>query len=980
MKALTTAGLTKLIQLIKSSFISVDDTVETTTVTLADVATTGDYDDLINKPTIPSTDNLANKDLSNLTTNGNDRLHALKGYLDEGELLTDSEGLSDVTSYAHSTFDVSKFTKVGSPTITDEGIASELHHGNYLQFFSNSIGVNYSTFEISYKINSGTLLPSSIYYLGSTSQMGLIIGFHDSRSVVLASSDGENWDISTGSRGSYTYSNNTDYWFKLKYDGTKYVFQYSLNGMDYTDDKVINVSTKLPMPVLFNISNVYGSNHFTGSIDLKQFSITVDGVEVFNGNKEGLDVIKPDDYTIVGSPTISADGIYTNTSGSVASVYSASSYSMSGAKHIEFLTPYFKMNALSASNFIATVYGDNATGGFVLGIYSNGKIQINYNNTSGTGTNTNVDYSVGKWYQVKYEIIDTTCNLYYRERGNAWSLLKTATVTAPTSNTTVRVADVNQSDGNYKGDLNGCKLFINGNLVYQPCLKIPYIQSKTGSKIVQSVYRDRVNDMYEQFGYAPYYTLSDTDFTLPQGEIYGTIKETAVNEVEKGSLVASGYLNEGYRITKKEDIDTVYKYAHSTFDKSKFTKVGSPIISDDGIMSNITVTNYAKMDTFDTSANSFEVNLKFRLTSSANSSYYLVSENYANGFLTGFSIVLSYSAISGHYMRVYINDGSEGGSFLTISGSKYFEINKDYYIKFVYDGSNYSLDGSTYVYTLYWSTDGVTFYLDGFSTGNTKRSSGANTLYFGVKCSVSGSTSSFSDAFTIGSLDLKYFNVKVNGSPVLSGNQTGMDTVKDSNFTAITSSSNSPFVNPSLPFSDNGLTITADGFATGFSASNYLKTPSINFSDNWIFETTFKTTDITTQLQPLFLYNNYNRIFIAKDNGVITVFANGSTSSTEAHSFVFNLAINTNTNYYIKINHNNSDWTCTLVNLDNNTVATDTKTYSYNFPNGSYYVGSDGDRYLAGSIDINSFKIYVNGEIVYQKQVQRLLTHTMKIE
>lgn len=54
MKALTTAGLTKLIQLIKSSFISVDDTVTTTTVTLADVATSGSYNDLTNKPTIPS--------------------------------------------------------------------------------------------------------------------------------------------------------------------------------------------------------------------------------------------------------------------------------------------------------------------------------------------------------------------------------------------------------------------------------------------------------------------------------------------------------------------------------------------------------------------------------------------------------------------------------------------------------------------------------------------------------------------------------------------------------------------------------------------------------------------------------------------------------------------------------------------------------------------------------------------------------------
>lgn len=54
MKVLSTDGLTKLIQLIKNGFISVDDTVSTNTVTLATVATSGSYNDLSNKPTIPS--------------------------------------------------------------------------------------------------------------------------------------------------------------------------------------------------------------------------------------------------------------------------------------------------------------------------------------------------------------------------------------------------------------------------------------------------------------------------------------------------------------------------------------------------------------------------------------------------------------------------------------------------------------------------------------------------------------------------------------------------------------------------------------------------------------------------------------------------------------------------------------------------------------------------------------------------------------
>lgn len=73
MKVLSTEGLSKLIQLIKSAFISVDDTETTTEIdtvstteidtettselTLATVATSGSYNDLSNKPTIPTVNN-----------------------------------------------------------------------------------------------------------------------------------------------------------------------------------------------------------------------------------------------------------------------------------------------------------------------------------------------------------------------------------------------------------------------------------------------------------------------------------------------------------------------------------------------------------------------------------------------------------------------------------------------------------------------------------------------------------------------------------------------------------------------------------------------------------------------------------------------------------------------------------------------------------------------------------------------------------
>ena len=82
------------------------------------------------------------------------------------------------------------------------------------------------------------------------------------------------------------------------------------------------------------------------------------------------------------------------------------------------------------------------------------------------------------------------------------------------------------SDGSI--DLNAFKIYVDGDLVYQPCLKIPYTESsgKYGSKIVSAIYRDRVKDAYEQGYQQRYYTLDEENgnFTLPMGDIYGMIE------------------------------------------------------------------------------------------------------------------------------------------------------------------------------------------------------------------------------------------------------------------------------------------------------------------------------------------------------------------------------------------------------------------------------------------------------------------------
>lgn len=262
-----------------------------------------------------------------------------------GRVLRDERGFNQLKEMKRSTFDRSKFTVIGSPIITDDGVASGFSSSSYITK-DITISNNYSTFEIDTKIKFNDL--NTVYFIGAERNY-FIFGQQNNRLILYLSSNGTSWDISSGSYGNRNLVINQDYYIKMLFNGAKYIIKLSTDGLNYTDDIVINSTTKMLFPNHLRIGATWNKS-FTGSIDLKQFSITVDGIEVFNGNKTGID-----------------------------------------------------------------------------------------------------------------QITET--------------------------------------------------------------LEIPYTQSKTGSKIVDSVYRNRVQDMYEQFGYADYYTLGNDDCTLPMGEIYGMIKK-----------------------------------------------------------------------------------------------------------------------------------------------------------------------------------------------------------------------------------------------------------------------------------------------------------------------------------------------------------------------------------------------------------------------------------------------------------------------
>ena len=198
-------------------------------------------------------------------------------------------------------YDPSKFTVVGTPNITEYGVASG--------FSSKSSGTeNYLTlptvfnpqdksWKIIIKATIGEWVSGSPY----KSLLGTSIQGRDTQGVALAlgtgnsiacwlSSTGTGWNIGTIRKYFPDIIGNT-YYFKIEFTGAKYELSYSENKTNWNILGSIESSTPIyvssqPLAIGDNKYNNAASTCWTGSIDLPSISITVDGKEVFTGAKE----------------------------------------------------------------------------------------------------------------------------------------------------------------------------------------------------------------------------------------------------------------------------------------------------------------------------------------------------------------------------------------------------------------------------------------------------------------------------------------------------------------------------------------------------------------------------------------------------------------------------------------------------------------------------------------------------------------------
>ena len=469
-----------------------------------------------------------NPDLSNLSAPGLDKLNQSKA-LETGAVSSDADVYADVLKYAHSTFDLSKFTVVGSPNITDDGIASGFSTANYITTPSSFNFASAQSFEILLAITTPSNTASVTSYTGFFNTLSsdntefITVGYEleNSRFAYgLGTTTGTFWNIYS----SNTIQPDTKYYIKIKVDNTTVTIQISTNGTDWITDASGTISSPL------NINNVlrFGTDRslsrpFEGTIDLKSIAIWADGIPVFSGNKTGIDVIKPDNFEVVGTPTITEDGI---ASGFSTANYIPHGITINSSDDFEIIIPV-KLNQLSNVQYIAHFIDASA-------LRQEGNIiAFNLKSTEATQilpyfalvSNVQIDTK----YYCKLKKVGNTYITAYKTNDIDWVIVKNVTSNLTmfpiTSLVLGNSADKERPLTAGEIDLNDIQVYINGNLVYQPCLKIPYTLSKTGSKIVDAAYRDRVQDMYEQYGYAPYYTIDEENenFTLPAGDIYGMI-------------------------------------------------------------------------------------------------------------------------------------------------------------------------------------------------------------------------------------------------------------------------------------------------------------------------------------------------------------------------------------------------------------------------------------------------------------------------
>ncbi|MCR5261959.1 MAG: hypothetical protein K6C94_09005 [Candidatus Gastranaerophilales bacterium] len=243
-------------------------------------------------PTVPVNVSAFTNDANYVNNNVLQQNLLLSNALITGSVSDNAVVYADIISRYRSSFDITNFTVVGSPTITG-GIAGGFSGSNYLTFSAVQLG-NYTTWQIDIEFTTGASVSGdqrilnisrNLYYNGSQ-----ILLSNGNLMIVIASNTGNaTSDIVFYSA---TAEANKKYRISIENTGTAYVG--NVNGTEVFNETSSAVcGTSLNSFVIGQINNTSG---FGGSVDLTKFVIYGSGNVLVSGMVRGSDT-----YTIGGN-------------------------------------------------------------------------------------------------------------------------------------------------------------------------------------------------------------------------------------------------------------------------------------------------------------------------------------------------------------------------------------------------------------------------------------------------------------------------------------------------------------------------------------------------------------------------------------------------------------------------------------------------------------------------------------------------------
>ena len=430
----------------------------------------------------------------------------------------------------HSTFDLNKFKLEGSPTIAVDGnviIDSTSKSVRTKENIDTTTANNlYAEYEFVVLESDGASSRSQFFLFNyAVSGVNGVPNIQIINSKVQLSG-GQNTPVTVNTHYRYTVSctntanNNTVE--KLYADDVLILSQTSTKNWRQNN------------PIWFGKS--YSSSSMIAVL-LPKIRVWVDDKPVFSGNKTAIDTIKAPDYTVGGSPTISADGI---ASGFSISDYLAKDISDFSSVDFEFYFAFSVTKSIpDTKQTFVSIALDNGVSSFFIAHQLDGSVVAG--NPSTTIFNT---IEPGKFYFVKFAQKDGIRNVYVIDNG-AW-VQKGGNFPSYPENVINKIwmgrnqQLINQEPVTHGSiDLNYVLLYIKGQLVWQPCLYIPYTESTSGTKIVDAAYLDRVQSCYEQTGQALYLTLDRSNQRVyqPKGSLTGFLSKNALNIAQNQSKI-----------------------------------------------------------------------------------------------------------------------------------------------------------------------------------------------------------------------------------------------------------------------------------------------------------------------------------------------------------------------------------------------------------------------------------------------------------